>query len=56
MAPEKSENEKVLSEAVIPKNTGMAFTVKQGQRMRVIGEPTADFVIYNLNVTTQVGS
>ena len=49
MAPEKSENEKVLSEAVIPKNTGMAFTVKQGQRMRVIGESTADFVIYNLN-------
>lgn len=49
MAPEINANEKVLSEAVIPKNTGMAFTVKQGQRMRVIGESTADFVIYNLN-------
>jgi uncharacterized protein len=39
----------IVSENVIQKNTGMAFTVKQGQVIRVIGESTADFVVFNLN-------
>src|ERR671930_610990 len=36
------------SEQVIQKNTGRAFVVKKGQILRVIGEATADFVVFNL--------
>lgn len=39
----------VVSEAVIQNNTGMAFMVRSGQVIRVIGESTADFVVFNLN-------
>ena len=49
MAAVKDIGGKVSSESVIPNNTGMAFTMKTGQCMRVIGESTADFVIFNLN-------
>jgi uncharacterized protein YcgI (DUF1989 family) len=35
-------------ETVIPKNSGMAFVVKKGRVLRVIGESTADFVVFNL--------
>ena len=35
-------------EHVIQKNTGRAFVVKKGQILRVIGESTADFVVFNL--------
>lgn len=38
----------VLSEAIIQKNTGKAFPVKKGQIIRVIGQSTADFVVFNL--------
>jgi len=34
-------------ETIIPKNTGKAFIVKKGRIMRVHGESTADFVIFN---------
>ena len=39
----------VISEDVIPKNTGKAFIVKRGETIRVVGESTADFVVFNLN-------
>ena len=49
MATKSESLKNVSSESVIAKNTGKAFIVKRGQYMRVIGESTADFVIYNLN-------
>ena len=39
----------VVSEAVIQKNTGMAFIVKKSQVIRIIGESTADFIVFNLH-------
>ncbi len=39
----------VVSEHVIRKNSGKAFVVKKGQILRVIGQSTADFVVFNLN-------
>ena len=38
----------VVSESIIRKNSGMAFVVKRGQIIRVTGESTADFVVFNL--------
>src|SRR5881409_4034658 len=35
-------------EHVIQKNTGRAFVVKKGRILRVMGESTADFVVFNL--------
>lgn len=39
---------RVVQEDVIRKNTGKAFEVRKGQVLRVIGESTADFVVFNL--------
>lgn len=39
----------IVSENTIQKNTGMAFSVEQGQVIRIMGESTADFVVFNLN-------
>ena len=39
----------VVNEAVIQKNTGRAFVVKKGQVIRITGESTADFVVFNLH-------
>lgn len=39
----------ITSEQVIRKNTGNAFIVKRGQTIRVIGESTADLVVFNLH-------
>ena len=39
----------VVREAVIRKNTGMTFVVKKSQVMRITGQSTADFVVFNLN-------
>lgn len=39
----------IVTESVIKNNTGMAFTLKRGQVIRVIGESTADFVVFNLD-------
>ncbi len=38
----------IVSETIIPSNTGKAFIVKRGQTMRVMGVSTADFVVFNL--------
>jgi hypothetical protein len=40
--------EVAASEYVIPKNTGKPFVVKKGEIIRVAGESTADFVVFNL--------
>ena len=39
----------VVNEAVIQKNTGRAFVVKKSQVIRITGESTADFVVFNLH-------
>ena len=39
----------IVTESVIKHNTGMAFTLKKGQVIRVIGQSTADFVVFNLD-------
>lgn len=38
---------RIISESVIKSNTGKTFIVKKGQIIRVIGESTADFVVFN---------
>jgi uncharacterized protein YcgI (DUF1989 family) len=38
----------VVKEDIISKNTGKAFIVKKDQIIRIIGESTADFVVFNL--------
>jgi uncharacterized protein len=38
----------ITSESVIRSNTGKTFPVKKGQIIRVSGESTADFVVFNL--------
>src|SRR5947207_13695301 len=40
---------KIISESIIKNNTGKAFEVKKGQIIRVIGESTADYVVFNLH-------
>jgi len=42
------ESNVATSETVISKNSGKTFVVKKGQTMRVTGESTADFVVFNL--------
>ena len=39
---------KIISESTIKSNTGMAFVVKKGQIIRVIGHSTADYTVFNL--------
>ncbi|MGZ8488540.1 MAG: DUF1989 domain-containing protein [Candidatus Binatia bacterium] len=39
---------KIFRESIIKSNTGMAFIVKQGQVIRVIGHSTADYTVFNL--------
>ena len=39
----------VLESVVVPKNSGRAFTVKKGQRLRVAGRTVVDFVVFNLH-------
>ena len=40
---------RVIQETVIPSNTGKAFPIKKSQVMRITGQSTADFVVFNLN-------
>ena len=40
---------KVLEEVVMPYNTGKAFIVKKGQRIRVIARSVVDCVVFNLD-------
>ena len=37
----------VIQDEIIPHNSGRSFIVKKGQRIRVIGETTCDFVVFN---------
>ena len=39
----------VLESVVVPKNSGKAFIVKKGQRLRVAGKTVVDFVAFNLH-------
>src|SRR5512145_2937626 len=39
----------LLRSEVVPKNSGKAFTVKKGQRLRVAGRTVVDFVAFNLH-------
>jgi uncharacterized protein YcgI (DUF1989 family) len=39
---------KVVNETVIKSNTGQAFEMRKGEIIRVTGESTADYVVFNL--------
>jgi uncharacterized protein len=39
----------VLESVVVSKNSGRAFIVKRGQRLRVAGRTVVDFVVFNLH-------
>ena len=39
---------KIISESIIRSNSGKTFVVKKGQVIRIIGESTADYVVFNL--------
>ena len=39
---------KIISEAIVKSNSGKTFEVKKGHIIRVIGESTADYVVFNL--------
>jgi len=39
----------LLQSEVVPKNSGKAFIVKKGQRLRVAGRTVVDFVAFNLH-------
>jgi uncharacterized protein YcgI (DUF1989 family) len=43
----------VLRTAIVPKNSGAAFEVKQGQRIRIAGKSIVDFVAFNLHDLTE---
>jgi uncharacterized protein YcgI (DUF1989 family) len=42
-----------LLSVVVPKNSGQAFVVKKGQRIRIVGRSVVDFVAFNLNDLTE---
>ena len=37
----------VIEDVIVPHNSGRSFVVRKGQRIRVIGETTCDFVVFN---------
>ena len=39
----------VLESVVVPKNSGKAFVVKKGQKLRIAGRTVVDFVAFNLH-------
>ena len=39
----------ILESVVVPKNSGGAFVVKKGQRLRIAGRTVVDFVAFNLH-------
>ncbi len=43
----------ILQSEVVPKNSGAAFEVKKGQRVRIAGKSIVDFVAFNLNDLTE---
>src|SRR5512147_2823117 len=43
----------VLTSQVVPKNSGAAFKVLKGQRIRIAGRSIVDFVAFNLRDLTE---
>jgi uncharacterized protein YcgI (DUF1989 family) len=43
----------VLKSEVVPKNSGAAFELKKGQRIRIAGKSVVDFVAFNLHDLTE---
>jgi uncharacterized protein YcgI (DUF1989 family) len=43
----------IISDSIIKSNTGKAFCVRKGQVIRVTGQSTADFVVFNLRNVTE---
>ena len=43
----------VLQSTVVPKNSGAAFELKKGQRLRIAGRSIVDLVAFNLNDLTE---
>ena len=39
----------ILKSEVVPKNSGAAFEVREGQRLRFAGRSIVDFVAFNLH-------
>src|SRR5574341_479275 len=43
----------ILKSEIVPKNSGAAFEVKKGQRLRIAGRSIVDFVAFNLHNLTE---
>ena len=43
----------ILKSEIVPKNSGAAFEVKQGQRLRIAGKSIVDLVAFNLRDLTE---
>ena len=43
----------ILKSEVVPKNSGAAFKLKKGQRLRIAGKSIVDFVAFNLRDLTE---
>ncbi len=43
----------ILQSTVVPKNSGAAFELKKGQRLRIAGKSIVDFVAFNLDDLTE---
>jgi len=43
----------LLKSEIVPKNSGAAFEVKKGQRLRIAGRSIVDFVAFNLHDLTE---
>jgi uncharacterized protein YcgI (DUF1989 family) len=43
----------ILTSKIVPKNSGAALEVKQGQRLRIAGKSIVDFVAFNLHDLTE---
>jgi uncharacterized protein YcgI (DUF1989 family) len=43
----------ILKSEVVPKNSGAAFELKKGQRLRITGKSIVDFVAFNLHDLTE---
>ena len=43
----------IIKTEVVPKNSGAAFEVRQGQRLRIAGRSIVDFVAFNLRDLTE---
>ncbi len=43
----------ILNSEVVPKNSGKAYVIKKGQRLRIAGRSIVDFVAFNLHNLTE---